>query len=130
MGSIRDFVRFALREHLQSVYNDYDAAQDPVMRRMRLMSEEDVRIHFPDFVKRVHELLAEEDTPDLLRDVQWFFMKMGYSKNTPVAVLPTGDSRVVYWDEPTEGLRTSDDIELLDALKAYADRKPGFEPKL
>lgn len=127
MGSIRDFVRFTLREHLESVYNDYDAAQDPLMRRMRLMSEEDVKIHCPDFVKRVHELLAEEGTPDLLGKVQWFFMKMGYLDNAPVAVLPTGDNRVVYWDEPTEGLRTSDDSELLDALRGYADKRPGFE---
>lgn len=127
MPSIRDFVRLALREHLQAIYNDYDAAQDPIMSRMRILSQEDIQIQYPDFVKRVHEVLAEEGTPDLMRDVQWFFMKLGYMDNAPVAVLPTGDTRVVYWDEPTEGLRTSDDVDLLDALRAYADRLPGIE---
>lgn len=119
---LRIFVREVLKEEFFAAYNDYRASRDPVQKHLRSVSVEDVNIRNSKFVSLVRDLLYEEGTPEEFANVKWFFMHMGILNDIPCAVLPTGETRIVYWDEAIQGLRANDDLEVLDAMKAFAER--------
>ena len=119
--SVRDLRRL-IREEFETAYNDYRAAEDDIIRRIRPIGPEDMKIKHPKFYSQVADGLHGADRSDEMRTTRWYLMKTSYNQDVPYAMLPSGDNRVVWWNKNTDSLLPCETDEIYHALVQFGDK--------
>lgn len=115
-------LRLLVREEFETAYNDYRAAQDNIMRRVRVVGPEDVRHKHPKFFSSVADGLHAADRSDEVPKTKWYFLRTTYNHEVPYAMFPTGDNRLVFWDNNTDTVLPCESDEIYHALAQFGDK--------
>lgn len=130
-------LRQLIREEFESAYNDYQASQDTIMRRIRQVTSDEVKTRYPKFYQAIADNMHKNEDHDGLLKIQWYFMKGTYNKDVPYALMPSEGKRlpdeeansefpVVYWDMNTDSLKSADSSDLYYALSRLGDKTSTF----
>lgn len=119
-------LRQLIREEFETAYNDYEASQDNIMRRLRQVTGDEIKSRYPKFHQAIADAYHKVEDHDGLLDTKWFVMKTTFNNDTPYALLPSGEERVVFWNTNTDRLETEDEEELNYALHRFSDKTSTF----